>query len=100
MTGSAVPQITTLPVSAAELASAVTQTPGNAAALQKTVQTEPATKAHVQETLFTPQTAIAAASMAGSYVLAYGVIAAMQPENAVLALRFADTASANWEIVP
>ena len=35
MTGSAVPQITTLPVSAAELASAVTQTPGNAATLRE-----------------------------------------------------------------
>lgn len=64
------------------------------------MRTELATKVHVQETLSIPQTAYAAGSTATSNVLAYAAIAATQPENAVLALPFADTACANWAIVP
>ena len=61
------------------------------------MQTELATKAHVQEILSLPQTANAAVSTATSNVLEYGAIAATQPENAVLAHPFVDTACANLE---
>lgn len=61
------------------------------------MQTELAMKEYVQEILSLLQTANAAVSTVTSNVLEYGAIAVTQPENAVLAHPFADTACANLE---